>query len=154
MRAIRILLQLVFGLLSTAVVICLPDNDFSSSVAMLLVLALIIIVLGPCWPNQENIDRWTEKWNFQLPTDNPKVAIYVANYLGTALCLYRAWHVYTDPTKELWRYEKTAFSIAGINGVIAFWVFLAFACLAHGMATHAKSVPEKTAAANAKQRDR
>ncbi len=139
MRAIRILLQLVFGLLSVAVVICLPDNDFSSSVAMLSIFALIIVVLGPCWPSQENIDRWTEKWKFQLPTDNQQVAVYVANYLGAALCLYKAWGTYTNPTKELWRYEKTPFAIAGINGVIAFWVLLAFACLAYGIATHAKS---------------
>ena len=46
MRAIRILLQIVFGLLSAVVLICLPDNDFSSSVTMLLVFALIIVFLG------------------------------------------------------------------------------------------------------------
>jgi energy-coupling factor transporter transmembrane protein EcfT len=139
MYAIRILLQIVFGLLSAVVVICLPDNDLSSSVVMLLVFALIIVLLGPCWPNQENIDRWAEKWKFQLPTDNLQVAIYVANNLGAAFCLYRVWDTYTNPTKELWRYEVTAFAIAGINGVIAFWVLLAFGCLAYGMATHAKS---------------
>ncbi|MFO1345586.1 MAG: hypothetical protein U1E85_04735 [Rhodocyclaceae bacterium] len=139
MRAIRILLQIVFGLLSAVVLICLPDNDFSSSVTMLLVFALIIVFLGPCWPNQENINRWTEKWKFQLPTDNPQVAIYVANYLGAAFCLYRAWDAYANPTKELWRYEATSFAIAGINGVIAFWVLLAFGCIAYGLATHAKS---------------
>ena len=139
MRTIRIFLQFIFGLLSAALVICFPDNDSASSLIMLSVFALIILVLGPCWPSQENLDHWTNKWKFQLPTDNPQVAIYVANYLGTALCLYKAWDSYANPTKELWRYEKTAFAIAGINGVITFWLFLAFACLAYGMAAHGKS---------------
>jgi hypothetical protein len=89
--------------------------------------------------DQKNIGHWAEKWKYQLPTDNPQVAIYVANYLGGALCFYKAWGTYTNPTTELWRYEKTAFAIAGINGGIAFWVLLAFACLAYGIATHAKS---------------
>jgi hypothetical protein len=139
MSAIRILLQLIFALLSAVVVICLPDNNFSSSVAMLAVFALIIVVLGPCWPSQENIARWSKILKFTLPTNNPQVAIYVANYLCTAFCLYKAWDTFTNPTKELWRHEKTAFAIAGISGVIAFWVLLALACLAYGMATHAKS---------------
>lgn len=142
MRALRIILQIIFGLLSAVIVLVFlraPGADYRSNLTMLAVFILFIVVLGPCWPSQENIDRWSEKGSFRLPTDNPDVAKYVGNYLISAYCFYHAWDVYTSPTGELWRYEKTAFAIAGSNGVVAFWIFLAFACLVYGVAAHAKS---------------
>ena len=115
--------RLFFGLLSAVVLICLPDNDFSSSVTMLLVFALIIVFLGPCYKPREHqpLDR---KWKFQLPTDNPQVAIYVANYLGAAfVSTERDAYATNQGTVAL---RSNLFAIAGINGVIAFWVLLAF----------------------------
>jgi len=95
--------------------------------------------LGPWWPNQENIERWTQKWKLELPTDNPQVARYVVNFLFAAYGFYKAWETYENPTKTLWRFERTAYTIAGINGVIAFWLFLAIACLAYGTAAYGKT---------------
>lgn len=139
MRAIRILLQFILGLFSAAVVITFSKNDPTSSLVMLSIFVLTILVLGPFWPSQENIARWTKEWKFQLPTDDPKVAIYVANLLGAAYGFYKAWDTYENPTRELWRYERTAFAVSGIKGVIAFWLLLAFACLIYVLVTHGKS---------------
>jgi len=139
MSAIRIILQVVLGLFSAAIVLCFSDNDAVSSLIMLSVFVFFILVLGPLWPSQENISRWSEKSAFRLPTDNQQVAIYVLNYLCAAFGLYKAWDTYANPTKELWRHEKTAYSIAGIKGVIAFWLLLAVACLVYGMIAHEKS---------------
>jgi hypothetical protein len=47
--------------------------------------------------------------------------------------------IYTNPTQELWRYEKTAYAIAGIKGVIIFWLLLAVSCLVYEMVAHEKS---------------
>lgn len=139
MRAIRILLQFILGLFSAAVVITISDNDLTSSLVMLSIFVLTILVLGPFWPSQENIERWSKKWRFQLPTDDPKVAIYAVNFLGAAYGFYKAWDTHENPTRELGRYESTALAVFGINGVIAFWLFLAFACLIYGLVTHSKS---------------
>ncbi|MFT3959848.1 hypothetical protein [Propionivibrio sp.] len=113
---------------------------------MLTVFIFFIIILGPCWPNQENIDRWAKKWNFRLPTDNPDVAKYVGNYIFSAYCFYHAWDVFTNPSAKPWRYEKIAFAIAGSNGVVAFWIFLALACLVYGAIVHARSRRTQNAA--------
>ncbi len=139
MRAIRILLQFILGLFSAAVVISFSKNDPTSSLVMLSIFVLTILVLGPFWPSQENIARWTKKWKFQLSTDAQKVVIYVVNLLGAAYGFYKAWDIYENPTRELGRYERTAFAVSGINGVIAFWLLLAFACLIYGLVIHGKS---------------
>ena len=142
MRALRILLQIICGLLSAVIVFVFlraPGADFRSNLTMLAIFILFIVVLGPCWPSQDNMDRWSEKWNFRLPTDDPDVAKYVGNYLISAYCFDHAWDVYTNPIRELWRHEKTVFAIAGSNGVVAIWIFLALACLVYGAAAHAKS---------------
>jgi hypothetical protein len=144
MRIIRLLLQLIFGLLSAVIVLIFlakPNPNYVSDLSMLAFLILIIIVLGPCWPSQENLDRWSEKWKFDLPTDNPQAALYVFNVLGAIYGFYKAWNAYAIPiqAKDLWRIEKTAFTVAGVNGVIAFWLLLALACLLYGVAAYVKS---------------
>lgn len=142
MRAFRILLQVIFGLLSALVVFVFlraPNADYVSNLGMLAFFVLIILVLGPWWPSQENIEHWSKKWKLQLPTDDTQVAIYIANLLGAAYGFYKAWDRYTNPTTELWRFEKTAYALAGTSGVVAFWAFLALACLAYGMSVYAKT---------------
>ena len=140
MRAIRIILQLIFGLLSAMIIFVfmqVPNADNNSNIAMLVFFILIVFVLGPLWPSQENTERWIEK--VQFPTDDIEVAKYVANFLGAAYGFYHVWEIYTNPTKELWRLEKTAFSIAGTNGVIIFWLVLSFACLFSGIKYYVKA---------------
>ncbi len=142
MRSIRILLQVVFGLLSVLVIFVslrAPSADYASNLGMLALFVLTFLVLGPWWPSHEHIDHWSQKWRLHLPTDDPQVAIYVANFLGAAYSLYKAWDRHTNPAMELWRFERTAYAIAGTNGVVAFWVFLALACLAYGMGVYAKA---------------
>lgn len=142
MHAFRIVLQIIFGLLSALIIFVFmraPNANYTSNLSMLAFIVLIILLLGPWWPNQENIERWTHKWKLQLPTDNPQVASYVVNFLCAAYGFYKAWETYEKPTKTLWRLEKTAYSIAGIHGVIAFWLFLAIACLAYGMIAYGKT---------------
>jgi len=140
MRVLRILLQIIFVLISLITIfLSRPLNgDYASTLVMLAIFVIIILILGPFWPSQENIDRWMKKWKFNLTTDDKQVAIYVANYLGSIFSFYHAWDTYVNPTNELWRHERTAFAVAGINGVIAFWIILGFACLAYGIATHSK----------------
>ena len=142
MRTLRILLQIIFGLLSASIIFVLlkkPGAGLTSDLTMLSIFILFVVILGPCWPSQESIDRWGKRLNFRLPTDNPDVAKYIANYVASAYCFYHAWGVFNNPTRDLWRYEKAAFAIAGAKGVIAFWILLAFVCLIYGAAAHAKS---------------
>lgn len=142
MRAIRILLQAVFGILSALVIFVFlgaPNADYASNLGMLAFFVLIILVLGPWWPSREHIDHWREKWILQLPTDDPQVAIYIANFLGAAYGFYKAWDRYANPAAELWRLEKTAYALAGTKGVVAFWALLALACLAYGMDVYART---------------
>lgn len=142
MRTFRILLQAIFGLLSALVVLVFlraPNADYVSNLGMLAFFVLAILVLGPWWPSRENIEHWSRNSKLQLPTDDPQVAIYIANFLGAASCLYRAWERYINPATELWRFEKTAYALAGPYGVIAAWVFLALACFAYGMSVYAET---------------
>jgi hypothetical protein len=139
MGVIRIILQVILVLFLAVIAFCFSGNNYVPLLVMLSVLVLFILVLGPLWPSPENLSRWAEKSNFRLPTDNPKVAIYVLNYLGGAFGLYKAWDTYTNPTQEFWRYEKTAYAIAGIKGVIIFWLLLAVACIVYAMVVHEKS---------------
>jgi len=115
-----------------------PDADFITDLSMLALFILIILTLGPWWPSQENIERWGENSKLNLPTDNPQVAICVINYLWSAFAFYKVWHTYTEPTKEFYKYERTVFAIAGTNGVIVFWLLLAFVALRYGMVAYRK----------------
>lgn len=142
MRALRIILQLIFGLLSTMIIFIFlrdPGGDYASNLSMLVLFILIILVLGPWWPSQDNISRWAQNSKLRLPTDDPEVAIYVVNFLGAAYSLYKAWDIYINPVKDLWGFEKTAFAIAGTNGVIASWLILAFGCLSYGVSTYVRA---------------
>jgi len=142
MLLIRRGLQIIFGFVLAAVLYSWwksPNPNLEAAIGLSSTSLLIILILGPWWPSQENVDRLTQKSKLRLPTDNPQVAIYVFNFLCAAYSIYKAWDVYSNPVKELWQFEKTAFAIAGINGVIAFWLILAFGCLSHGASTYAKA---------------
>lgn len=139
MRVLRIVFQIVFGLLSALIIFVFlraPNADYLSNLLMLAFFIFIILLLGPWWPNEESIERWTRGWKLQLPTDNPRVALYLVNFIGSAIGFYKAWETYENPTKALWRFEKTAHSIAGTHGVIAFWLLLAIACPVYGMVAY------------------
>ncbi len=138
MTAVRIILLIILGLLSAAIIIGISKNNPGPDLAMLSVLGFFMLIVGPLWPSGKIISRWAEKSTFRLPTDDPKVAIYVANFLGALYAVYMAWKTYTNPTRELWKYEKIAFSIAGTYGVIAFWLFIAVGCLMWVMITREK----------------
>lgn len=138
MRVLRILLQIIFVLISLITIFLSKPVD-GGTLVMLAIFVLIILILGPCWPSQENIERWGARSKWHFPTDDPKVAIYVANYLVAGFGFYRAWVIYAHPTEKLWSKEYAVFAIGGINGVIAFWIFLAFAALAWGIAAQRKA---------------
>ena len=129
MRALRILLQIIFGLLaavSTLLLFNVPQQEPGTILAPLAGSIFIILLLGPAWPNKENIERWTRKWKFDLPTDNPDVAKFVGSYLFCA------------PAWELLRLEKIVFAIAGSTGVLGWWIVLAAACFVFGAVAQAK----------------
>lgn len=141
MRALRILLQIIFGLLaavSTLLLFNVPQQEHGTILVPLAGSIFIILLLGPAWPNKENIERWTRKWKFDLPTDNPDVAKFVGSYLFCAFCCYRAWDLYTHPAWELLRLEKIVFAIAGSTGVLGWWIVLAAACFVFGAVAQAK----------------
>jgi hypothetical protein len=76
MSVIRILLQIVFGLLSLVVVFFFlrgPNSNYATSLAMLAIFIAIILVLGPWWPSADK----AHKWKLNLPTDDPRVAAYL-----------------------------------------------------------------------------
>lgn len=142
MRVLRILLQVAFGLLAVIVgasLLSAPKGSYGPLLVFLALIVLVILVLGPWWPNEENMARWSQKQKLDLPTDDPKVARRILSFLGVAVCLFMAWAHYTNPAAELWRIEKTIHAIAGTNGVVAFWVFLAFGGLASGVSASAKA---------------
>lgn len=139
MRVFRIVFQIVFGLLSALIVFVFlraPNVDYLSNLLMLAFFVFIILLLGPWWPNEKSLERWTQGWKLQLPTDNPRVVLYLVNFIGSASGFYKAWETYANPTKTLWRFERTAHLIAGTNGVIAFWLLIAIACLVYGMVAY------------------
>jgi len=141
MRAFRIVFQLIFGLLSAAIIfhfLITPNADYASGLTLLTLFVLVILVLGPWWPSPENILRWGENSKLRLPTDDPQVLNYVSSYIFAVWGFYEAWHMYSEPTKELWGLERTVYAIAGVNGVIAFWLLLAFAVLINGIKAHRK----------------
>jgi hypothetical protein len=138
MRIVRLLLQFTFALLFVAGVTILLSNSKNnvSGLGLMAVAIAFIALLGPLWPNQENLSKWAAKSNFNLPTDDPKVAQLVIYVLVALYSVYQAWRVFTLPPSagELVRFEKLAYSIAGPGGVIAFWICIATLALtsAHG----------------------
>lgn len=125
---IRRLFQVIFGLLSCAPIFFMlitPNPDYSSNITILILFILIILVLGPWWPSPGN----TSKWKLGLPTDNPKVAVYLlpAAFGLVSLCL--SWSVYTDPNHKPYRIEKIIAVPFGNSGVAIFWLMVGFSCL-------------------------
>ena len=142
MRVVRILLQLICGLVCTlliAMLVWAPRAEYAEILPVMAISIFFMMILGPWWPNEQNVQRIANKSKFQLPTDNFDVARYVANFLGAAYLMYEAWDRYHYPAKELWRFEKIGAAIAGTNGAIGIWLVLACLCLADGIRTYIKS---------------
>jgi len=138
----RVFALFVLGLLASIAFVGLFEREgssFESNLGAFIFFSLFILILGPFWPSPENIDKWGRKSKLDLPTDKPVVAMYVAYFLGAFYCFYKVWDTYTNPTGELFRLERTAFRIAGVSGVIVFWLILAIACLCCGVMTYAKT---------------
>jgi hypothetical protein len=94
------ILQAIFGFLSVFVVIAFvraPNYPLAYALAFFM---FMILVLGPLWPNQENIDRWSQKLKLRALADNPQAPGYVSNFLSPFYSLYRACDTYANPTKS------------------------------------------------------
>ena len=115
------------------------DTNFAVNMAGFILFSAFILVLGPFWPSQENIEKWGRNSKFNLPTDNRAVALYVGNFLAAVFALCMAWDRYTNPTTRSWRLEKLAFVISGQAGVVATWLIVAIGCLTAGVVTYKKA---------------
>ena len=141
MRLIRIILQIIFGLLCAVTFLMLltaESRDYGTILVGLVIFVSIILLLGPFWPNKENSERLANKWKFNLPTDRPEIARIVGGYCFAAFFAYRAWYAYASPSIELIRFEKIIFAMGGSFGIVIWWALLAVASLSFGIAMHAK----------------
>lgn len=141
MRLIRIILQIIFGLLCAVTLLMLltaESRDYGAIFIGLTIFVSIIFLLGPFWPNKEYSERLTNKWKFNLPTDRPEIARIVGGYCFAAFFACRAWYVYASPSIELIRFEKIIFALGGSFGIVIWWALLAAASLSFGIAMHSK----------------
>jgi len=122
-----------------------PVANFASDAGMLVFLSVFILLLGPFWPSQKNLDKWAEKSKLNLPTDKPEVALYVFNFLAALFSLAMAWHRYADPAADFWRMERLALRLSGHAGIVAMWLIIAFGFFVGGVVTYRKAAKAKKA---------
>ena len=128
MLILRILLQVIFGLLSLVVGVLLlgaPNPDYAVTLPMLVLFIGIILVLGPWWPSRDK----AQKWKLNLPTDDPRIAGILLSACVAIYAFYRAWDGYMNPDHEFVRFEKTIVALLGRDGVAAAWIVIGLGCL-------------------------
>lgn len=132
MGLIRLLLQLVFGLLAAFAVVAYfwgSGLDRTSLLSGLAIFVFIILLLGPLWPGSK------QRSKLRLAAKNPMVNAYI-NFGGVLYGLYKLWEMHAHPDRELWFWEKRIFAIAGTPGVAAFWVAVVLACTLYGIVAY------------------
>lgn len=128
MLVLRILLQIIFGLLSLVVGVLLmraPNPDYAGTLPMLVLFIGIILVLGPWWPSGDK----AQKWKLNLPTDDSRIAAILLSGCVAIYAFYRAWDGYMNPDHEFVRFEKTIVALLGRDGVAAAWIVIGLGCL-------------------------
>jgi len=134
MLIVRTILLVIFSLLFIGLLFVsfsntTPINEGTWSILGLFMI--IILVLGPFWPSKEKI----ENSKFNLPTDNPKVAVPLFMVGLSLMSFYLAVNEWLSPSETHRRMVKTVYSLFGSTGVIVFWILIGFICL--GGAYHA-----------------
>jgi hypothetical protein len=131
MLPLRRLLQIVFGLLSAAVIFNMaksPTADFVADTVMVGLFVFVILVLGPWWPSPDNARKWDWALKLDLPTDDPKIAAPLAGVALGAYSLYLAWSAHTQPNRELQLLEKIVAVFSGREGVAVAWAIISVSC--------------------------
>ncbi len=133
MRVIRALLIVVFGLLASLVVSDLwkaPNANARLNWAVLALFVLIIVVLGPLWPNATKMQKLAAA--LDRATGIPNATPIVINLLGAVYSLYMVWNTYAHPDRELHRFERPIAGLFGADGVIVSWLFICVGCSIYG----------------------
>ena len=94
MLLVRAVLLIVFGLLSLAVLVMMvqsPTANLAADATMLGLFVLVILVLGPWWPNPDKPRNWDWALKFDLPTDDPKIAAPLGALAMGIYSLFHAW---------------------------------------------------------------
>lgn len=128
MLILRRILQVIFSLLFVAVLAMLvknPNPDYANNLPMLVLFVVIVVVLGPLWPSPEK----QKNFKFDLPTDNPKLAIPLFMGAMGLASFYFALDTWLSPSQSHIKYSKIVYSLFGNDGVVVFWVLAGVACL-------------------------
>ena len=144
--AFRVVGVLVLGLLAVMALSGLfngLDDKFATNLLAFILFTAFILLLGPFWPSEENLEKWAQNSKFNLPTDNPAVALYVLNFCAALFSLYMAWSRYAYPPTDLWRHEKVVLMISGQTGLVVSWLVVALGCFTAGVATCKKAKQKK-----------
>jgi hypothetical protein len=78
---------------------------------------LIILLLGPWWPSKDKIN----KWKFDLPTDDPAVAIPLLAAALSVYSFFRSWQIFVTPQRNFYRLERLVLALFGPEGVALAW---------------------------------
>lgn len=128
MLIIRRVLQAIFiliGILLIITFVVTANPDYGQFASFALLITFIILLLGPMWPSKEKM----ENLKVNLYTDNPKLAVPLF-MVGIALVsFYFALSEWMSPSQSHSRWVKTAYSLFGSPGVVAFWSLLGVFCL-------------------------
>jgi hypothetical protein len=130
MLLLRRLLQIVFGLLSAAVIFNMaksPTADFVADTTMVALFVLIILVLGPWWPGPDNARNWDWALKLDLPTDDPKIAAPLASAALGIYSLFHAWE-HTQPTPQFHGFERIIGQWSSHEGIALAWAIIGVSC--------------------------
>jgi hypothetical protein len=128
MLIFRRLLQIIFALLFVLIlgIFLTQARPDYSILSFLVFIILIILVLGPWWPSEENMS----KWKLNLRTDQPKLAALLLSIIFVCVCFYFAWDAYMQPQQKFHRLIlKSIAESFGPEGVVAFWMVGGIICM-------------------------
>ena len=140
MRVVRRVLQILFGLLCLLLAfswVFSQKPDYAITLPWFGFFVLIILILGPWWPNEEN----TSKWKLRLPTDDPRIAFPLLGGIVGLYAFYKAWDTFSSTGHDFHRFEKIVAAFAGPNGVAVAWVLIGIGCIA-GMARAGRGIKD------------